>query len=147
MEIDEVLRIEEPPDIKESSTQQEISKYERWKWSNRLSLMFMKSHIIKGIRGSILECTKAKVFLKSVEEWLATSNKALANTLMKRLSSKSINNSSNVCGHIMEMRDIAAQLKSLEVEISDLFLVHLILNSLPVEYGPFKISYNTHKEA
>ena len=47
----------------------------------------------------------------------------------------------------MEIRDIAAQLKSLEVEISNSFLVHLILNSLPIEYGPFKISYNTHKEA
>ena len=24
--------------------------------------------------------------------------------------------------------------------------MHLILNSLPSQYGPFKISYNTHKE-
>jgi hypothetical protein len=48
--------------------------------------------------------------------------------------------------HIMEMRDIAAQLKFLEVEISDSLLVHLILNSLPSQYGPFKISHNTHKD-
>ncbi|KAK9232999.1 hypothetical protein WN943_023248 [Citrus x changshan-huyou] len=48
--------------------------------------------------------------------------------------------------HIMEMRDIAARLKSLEIEISESFLVHFILNSLPQDYGPFKISYNTHKE-
>jgi hypothetical protein len=46
----------------------------------------------------------------------------------------------------MEMRDMAAQLKSLEVDISDSFLVHFILNSLPTEYTPFKISYNTHKD-
>ena len=44
------------------------------------------------------------------------------------------------------MRDIAAQLKTLEVEISDSFLVHFILNTLPQQYGPFKISYNTHKD-
>ena len=44
------------------------------------------------------------------------------------------------------MRDIAAQLKSLEVEMSNSFLVHFILNILPQQYGPFKISYNTHKD-
>jgi hypothetical protein len=41
---------------------------------------------------------------------------------------------------------MTAQLKSLEVDISDSFLVHFILNSLPIEYSPFKISYNTHKD-
>ena len=46
----------------------------------------------------------------------------------------------------MEMRDMSAQLKSLEVDISESFLVHFILNSLPSEYSPFKISYNTHKD-
>ena len=46
----------------------------------------------------------------------------------------------------MEMRDMSAQLKSLEVDIFESFLVHFILNSLPSEYSPFKISYNTHKD-
>ena len=46
----------------------------------------------------------------------------------------------------MQMRDIMAQLKTLEVEMSDSFLVHFILNTLPQQYGPFKISYNTHKD-
>jgi hypothetical protein len=70
----------------------------------------------------------------------------MANILMKRLSSQAFDSSKNVCEHIMEMRDIAAQLKSLEVEISESFLVHLILNSLPSQYGPLKVSYNTHKD-
>ena len=51
-----------------------------------------------------------------------------------------------VLEHIMEMRNIAAHLKTLEVDISNTFLVHYILNTLPHQYGPFKISYNTHKE-
>ena len=48
--------------------------------------------------------------------------------------------------HIMQIKDIVAQLKKLEVEMSDSFLVHYILNTLPHQYGPFKISYNTHKD-
>ena len=45
------------------------------------------------------------------------------------------------------MRDIDAQLKNLEVEMFDeSFIMHYILNILPQQYGPFKISYNTHKD-
>ena len=39
-----------------------------------------------------------------------------------------------------------AQLKALEVTMSDSFLVHYILCTLPLQYAPFKISYNTHKD-
>ncbi|KAL0404374.1 UNVERIFIED_CONTAM: Retrovirus-related Pol polyprotein from transposon TNT 1-94 [Sesamum radiatum] len=44
------------------------------------------------------------------------------------------------------MRDIAAQLKSLEVDMSESFLVHYILNTLPPQYAPFKISDNTYMD-
>lgn len=46
----------------------------------------------------------------------------------------------------MQMRETVAQLKKLEVEISESFLVHYILNTLLHQCGPFKISYNTHKD-
>jgi hypothetical protein len=107
--------------------------------------MVLKSHVSKGIRGSILECTKAKAFIKAVEEQFVSSDKALASTLMKKLLSKSFDKSRSVREHIMEIRDMAAQLKSLEIDIFESFLVHFILNSLPSEYVPFTISYNTHK--
>ncbi|PKI70508.1 hypothetical protein CRG98_009013 [Punica granatum] len=73
-------------------------------------------------------------------------DKALASTLMKRLTSKTFDSSKGVRAHITEMRDLIAQLKTLKIDISESFLVHFILNSLPAEYGPFKISHNTHKE-
>lgn len=39
-----------------------------------------------------------------------------------------------------------SELKALKIEISEPFLVYFILDSLPFEYGPFKISYFTHKK-
>jgi hypothetical protein len=146
LELDLALRMDEPPALKATSTTLEIAKHEIWERSNHLSLMYMQSHIAKGIRGSIPEFSKARDFLKVVDAQFMTSSKAIASTLMKRLSSQTFDSSKNVCEHIMEMRDIAAQLKFLEVEISDFFLVHLILISLPSKYGPFKISYNIHKD-
>ena len=47
--------------------------------------MFIKSHVTKGITGFILGCTNAKEFIKAVDEHFMSSNKALVNTLMKKL--------------------------------------------------------------
>jgi hypothetical protein len=66
--------------------------------------MVLKSHVSKGIRGSILECTKAKAFIKAAEEQFVSSDKALSSTLMKKLLSKSFDKSRSVCEHIMEIR-------------------------------------------
>jgi hypothetical protein len=100
---------------------------------------------LRAFRGSIPKCTKAKAFIKAVEKQFVSSDKALASTLMKKLSNKSFDKSRSVREHIIEIRDMAAQLKPLEIDISESFLVHFISNSLPSEYVPFTISYNTHK--
>ena len=108
--------------------------------------MFIKSSIGKRIRDSISKCAKVKEYLKAIEQQFETSDKALASTLMTKMCSMKFNGTKGVCEHKMEMRDIVAQLKSLEIKMFESFLVHFILNSLPFEYGSFKISYNTHKE-
>eukprot|EP00253_Pinus_taeda_P012545 PITA_12545 len=63
-----------------------------------------------------------------------------------KFSSLRLTSVKGVREHIMQMRDTVAQLKKLEVDISESFLVHYILKPLPHQYGPFKISYNTHKD-
>ena len=46
----------------------------------------------------------------------------------------------------MQMWDISTQFSKLEVDMFESFLVHFILNTFPLKYGSFKISYNTHKD-
>jgi len=48
--------------------------------------------------------------------------------------------------HVIEMTNIAARLKSLGMAVDEGFLVQFILNSLPSEYGPFQMNYNTMKD-
>ena len=55
-----------------------------------------------------------------------------------KFSSTKLTGIRGLCDHIMCMGDIAAQLKSLEVTMSDTFLVHYILNTLPQQYNPSK---------
>ena len=108
--------------------------------------MFIKTKISTGIRGSVEQIDKVKPFLKAIDEQFVTSDKALASTLIMQFSSTKLTGITGVLDHIMRMKDIAAQLKSLEVTMSYTFLVHSILNTLPQQYSPFKISYNTHKD-
>jgi hypothetical protein len=55
--------------------------------------------------------------MTAIEEQFVSSDKALANTLMDKLSMIKHHKSRSVYGHIMEMRDVVAQLKSLKVDI------------------------------
>ncbi|KAL6310797.1 hypothetical protein AAG906_017379 [Vitis piasezkii] len=145
MDIDYAIR-KDKPTIIDTSIITKKALYEQWERSNRLSLMFIKTKISDGIHGSIDQHDNVKALLKAIDEQFVTSDKALANTLIMKFSSLRLTNVSGVQEHIMQMRNIAAQLKTLEVEMSDSFLVHFILNTLPQQYGPFKISYNTHKD-
>ncbi|KAK2979803.1 hypothetical protein RJ640_021751 [Escallonia rubra] len=54
--------------------------------------------------------------------------------------------SSGVREHILRLNDMPSQLKGLDMEISKGFLVHFITTSLPAQFGPFKINYNTQEE-
>ena len=46
----------------------------------------------------------------------------------------------------MQMSHIASKLKALKLELSEDFLVHLILISLPAHFSQFKVSYKCQKE-
>ena len=47
--------------------------------------------------------------------------------------------------NVIEMTNVVAKLKSLETKVEQNFLVQLIINSLPFEYNPFEMNYNTIK--
>ena len=109
-------------------------------------MMYIKTKISTSVCGSIGKHKNVKSLLKARDDQFETSDKALASILMVKLSSMRLTGMKGVREHIMQMRDIATRLKTLEVEMSDSFLMHYILNSLSHQYGPFRFSYNTHKD-
>ena len=131
MDIDYAIRKDEPHKITDTNTLDEILLYERWEKSNHLSKMYIKTKIRVGIRGSIKQHENVHKLLKAIYEQFVTSDKALASTLIMKFTSMKLTGIRGVREHIMEMRNIVAQLKKLEVEMSESFLVHFILNTLP----------------
>ncbi|KAK4278662.1 hypothetical protein QN277_016482 [Acacia crassicarpa] len=130
MDIDYAIRKDEPPSITVASTPDQVDLYEKWERSNRLSVMFIKISISADIRGSVEQHNKIRPLLKAIDEQLWTSDKAFTDTLIMKFSSPRLTAVKNVCKHIILIRDIEAQLKSLEVDMSDSFLIHYIPNTL-----------------
>ncbi|KAL6315675.1 hypothetical protein AAG906_005765 [Vitis piasezkii] len=114
MDIDYAIRKDEPHKITDTSTPNEILLYESWEKSNRLSVMYIKTKISAGIRGSIEQHENVRELLKAIDEQFVTSDKALASTLIMKFTFLKLIGIRGVDEHIMEMRDIVAQLKKLK---------------------------------
>ena len=93
--------------------------------------MFIKTHISAGIRGSVEKHDNVRDLLKEIDEQFTKFEKYLASTLIIKFSTLRLTGVEGVRDHIMCIMDIAAQLKNLEVTMSESFLVHYILCTLP----------------
>eukprot|EP00261_Vitis_vinifera_P040611 XP_019081854.1 PREDICTED: pectinesterase/pectinesterase inhibitor U1-like [Vitis vinifera] len=98
MDIDYAIR-KDKRTITDTGITIEKALYEEWERSNRLS------H------------NNLKALLKAIDEQFVTSIKALVNTSIMKFSTLRFTDVSGVQEHIMQMRDIVTQLKTLEVEI------------------------------
>ncbi|XP_061364448.1 uncharacterized protein LOC133307900 [Gastrolobium bilobum] len=84
MDLDNALRTEKPTSTQENPNTDKIEKWER---SNRMCLMIMKCSVPEAFRGSIVETTNAKLFLKELEQYFARNEKAeIGQTLSKLIN-------------------------------------------------------------
>ena len=100
MDIDYAIKKDKPTNIDTNSIV-EKALYEQWEQSNRLNLMFIKTKISYGIRGSVDQHDNVKALLKAIDEQFVTSDKALASTLIMNFSSLRLTNVSGLREHIM----------------------------------------------
>ena len=111
------------------------AKYEeklgKWERSNRLAVKVMKNNITPAIRGAIPTLDNAKKYLANIEEQFQSSSKAKASTLIMKMVSTKYSGSTGIREHIMMMVDMARKLKTMDMTISNNFLVHFIMTSLP----------------
>ncbi|XP_016515780.2 uncharacterized protein LOC107832444 [Nicotiana tabacum] len=146
MDLDLALLNDKPTAITDTSSTDEKSFHKAWERSNRLNLMFMRMTIANNIKSTIPQTESTREYLKFVEERFRPADKSLAGTLMAELTTMKFDESRSMQNHSIEMTNIAGKLQTLGMKVDDSFLVQFILNSLPPEYGPFQINYNTIKD-
>ena len=82
MDIDYAIRKDDPLAISATSTKAAIELYENWERSNHLFVIFIKTQISTGIRGSIEKHNKVQDLLKAIDDQFTKSVKSLASTLI-----------------------------------------------------------------
>ncbi|RVW63029.1 Retrovirus-related Pol polyprotein from transposon TNT 1-94 [Vitis vinifera] len=146
LDLDLALISDKPPEATDDSTPEQVEQSKAWAKSNRLSLMFMRMTIANNIKTSLPQTEFASEFLKSVEERFKRADKSLAGTLMAELTTMKYDGQKGIQQHILNMTEKAAKLKALGMGMDESFLVQFVLNSLPSQFAPFKIHYNTNSD-
>ena len=148
LDLDLALLNEEPAALTDTSSADQRSFHKTWERSNRLSMMFLRMTVEDNIKSTLKETKNAKEFMKFVEESSQSdsADKSRAGALMGRLTTIKFDGSRTMHEHVVEMKNIAARLKVMGMEVNENFLVTFILNSLPPEYGTFQVHYNTLKD-
>nr|GLL44898.1 uncharacterized protein LOC109168059 [Ipomoea trifida] len=91
----------------------------------------------------------ASEFLAKVKELSMSeiADKSIAGNLMTELTSMKFDWFVPIHDYCDQMANIATKLKGMGMELSESWLVHLVINSLPpAEFGQFHMNYNTLKE-
>ena len=149
MDLDYAIRKEQPASLTDESSATDKLNFEKWERSNRLSLMMIKRSIPEAFRGGMSNDSdevSVKDFLDELEKRFAKNEKAETSKLLADLVQMRYKAKGNIQEYIMEMSNIASKLKALKLDLSDDLLVHLVLISLPAQYGQFIVSYNTQKD-
>nr|KYP56649.1 Retrovirus-related Pol polyprotein from transposon TNT 1-94 [Cajanus cajan] len=102
--------------------------------------------VADSIKTTFSKTESVNEFMDFVGEDSQITDKSLAGILMSTLTTMKFDGSRTMHEHVIEMTNTTTRLKSLGMVVNENFLVHFILNSLPTEYGPFQMSYNTMKD-
>ncbi|KAK2992868.1 hypothetical protein RJ640_011961 [Escallonia rubra] len=123
MNLDYVLRVNAPAALTTETSTEQKAAYENWERSNRIFIMIMKGSIATAIHGAIPDSDNAKIYPAHIEEQFQDSSKAHATALITKMVILKYSGSSGVREHLLRMNEMASQLKGLDMEISEGFLV------------------------
>uniref|UniRef100_A0A2N9FHW8 CCHC-type domain-containing protein n=1 Tax=Fagus sylvatica TaxID=28930 RepID=A0A2N9FHW8_FAGSY len=120
------------------------SEHERWKKSNRLSLLIMKSKTANSIRGLVHESStgnaKAKQFFAALEDIFMKMERVRSDSLFEKVWTMKYDGEGSVCEHIMKMSSIFSRLRAMNMDCG-LCFVKLAVRSLPHQFLPLKVDY------
>ena len=129
--LDMALIDEQPAEPTDQSTAQQRSYYQQWKRADRLSTMVIKKSIFPAFKISVPDGATSKELLTAIGEKFKESEKAETGELMEKLCNLKYDGRSGVRAHILKLQEVANHLNNLRVTITEPFLVHKALHSLP----------------
>ena len=132
MDLDYVIWTKQPPYLTNESITKEGANYEKYGHSNHMSLMIMNHSFLNPNEKN------AKKLFNQIVDQFARFRKVETSTLFSKLVSIKYKGNRNVREYILEMSILITTLKTLNLELSDNILVHLVLISLHAQVVPLR---------
>ncbi|CAL2257769.1 unnamed protein product [Prunus armeniaca] len=147
LDYDLAIRKQAPKKPAEGATIEEKAHFAKWEKANRMTILIMLKSMSPTVKGGIPPSNNAKEFLESISLKFKESEKAKMGSLINKLTD--MRYAGNGCArvHILNMIDVGMNLRGYGVNLDDNMLVHLSLNSLPIDFKQIKSSYVAQKES
>nr|XP_015645928.1 uncharacterized protein LOC107281585 [Oryza sativa Japonica Group] len=120
-------------------------EHAKWSLANKNCLAAVKNMIEPTIFGSIIEYDTVSKYLECIKSQFTGSSKFHATQLIKQLVTERYHGG-GVKDHILRMSNMASKLKQKDLGISDDFLVHLVMSSLPKNFDNLVVNYKISLE-
>ncbi|XP_062028340.1 uncharacterized protein LOC133744217 [Rosa rugosa] len=144
--MDLCLTEDEPEKLTSDSSDEEKKFFKEWHKANKMAKNVIRTTMSDTVRGSIEELDLAMDYLYAIHDMYRESDKAEAARLAKEFNELKYTGTGKVREHIMKLIEINAQLRDLNMGVTDDHVVHAALHSLPNSFSQLRTSYNAQKE-
>ncbi|XP_017188718.1 uncharacterized protein [Malus domestica] len=131
LEFNIAFKSPQPSALVDNNTPQERDHFARWEKANQMSLLIMQNAMEEHNRGGITSCDLAKDYLAMNKEKYNRSDKAEVGVHLSALINSKFDGSRSVREHLLKMVNLSNKLNAMEIGITNQFLVHMALYSLP----------------
>ncbi|XP_004301906.1 PREDICTED: uncharacterized protein LOC101293797 [Fragaria vesca subsp. vesca] len=97
------------------------------------------------LRNCVVEPELAIDFMENIRQKFKERSKAEGANLSRKLHELKFSGAGSIKTHIMQLEEINNKLKDLYMGVNDAQMVHIALESLPVDYSNLKSNYNSQK--
>ncbi|XP_024164730.1 uncharacterized protein LOC112171846 [Rosa chinensis] len=136
---------EQPLELDSESTDEDRRYYKEWYKCNRQAKNVTRSTMSDTVRGSIVELELAMDFLEAIADKYRESDKAEGARLSKKFNELKYSGNGSVREHIMQLIEINARVRDLDMRVKDEQVVRVVLCSLPNTYSNLRTTYNAQE--
>lgn len=102
----------------------------------------------ENVKALIFKTDNKREFMMKVKDYsqLNIDNKSIVRSLMSELTIKKFDWLQPIHNHLTGQMNLVEKLKSLDMDVSESFLLQFIRNSLSSQFGYFQVNYKTIKK-
>lgn len=137
------FKLPQPTALSEENTPLKRDSFAKLEKSNQMSILIMQNAMEDYIKWEISIFYLAKDYMARIEKKFKRSDKVETGVYLSELINAKNNGVGSVKEHLLKLVNFSNKLNTIDIGITNQFLVHMVLFSLLNDYEQIKMSYNS----